>query len=112
MGQTDNFVLDKLEKPGKSHRRISWSAPRLWTRGSSLTACCPPETAAPPLPCNRELWRWALQDGQVQYLPTSGGTNQHTVPLERREFVPAPPQLNAQMSDDATLISDDDERVW
>lgn len=113
MGQTDNFVLDKLGKARYSYwAYLLGSGPRFMdTRIVAYRLLPSGELQQPPLPVQTaSCGEWALQDGQVQYIPTSGGTNQHAgFRWNGEKFVPAPPQLNAQMSDDATLNSDDDE---
>jgi hypothetical protein len=113
MGQTENFVLDKLEKARCSYwGYLLGSGPRFVdTRIVAYRLLPSGELQQLPLPVQTAGYgEWALQDGQVRYTPTSGGTNQHTgFRWTGEKFVPALPQLNAQMSDDATLNSDDDE---
>jgi hypothetical protein len=113
MGQTDNFVLDKLGKARYSYwAYLLGSGPRFMdTRIIAYRLLPSGELQQPPLPVQTTSYgEWALQGGQVQYLPTSGGISQHTgFRWNGEKFVPAPPQLNAEMSDDATLNSDDDE---
>ena len=113
MGQTDNFVLDKLGKARYNYwAYLLGSGPRFMdTRIVAYRLLPSGELQQPPLPVQTASYgEWALQGGQVQYLPTSGGINQHTgFRWNGEKFVPVPPQLNAQMSDDATPNSDDDE---
>ena len=113
MGQTDNFVLDKLGKARYNYwAYLLGSGPRFMdTRIVAYRLLPSGELQQPPLPVQTASYgEWALQGGQVQYLPTSGGINQHTgFRWNGEKFVPAPPQLNAQMSDDTTPNSDDDE---
>jgi len=113
MGQTDNFVLDNLGKARYSYwAYLLGSGPRFMdTRIVAYRLLPSGELQQLPLPVQTAGYgEWALQNGQVRYIPTSGGTNEHTgFRWNGEKFVPAPGQLNAQMSDDATLNSDDDE---
>jgi hypothetical protein len=111
MGQTDNFVLDTLGKARYSYwAYFLGSGPRFVdTRIVAYRLLPSGELQQLPLPVQTAGYgEWILQDGQLQYRPTSGGTNQHTgFRWNGEKFVLAAPQLNVQMRDAATLNSDD-----
>ncbi|HEY1470631.1 MAG TPA: hypothetical protein VGF61_16435 [Candidatus Acidoferrum sp.] len=112
MGQTDNFVLDRLGKARYSYwayflgagprfmdtRITAW---RLLSSGALQQLPLPSQTAG--------YGNWTLRDGQLQFMPTSGGNEQTGFRWNGEKFVSAPQRSNAQASDDATLSSDDAE---
>jgi hypothetical protein len=113
VGQTDNFVLGKLGKARYSYwAYFLGSGPRFVdTRIVAYRLLPSGELQQLPLPVQTAGYgEWALQDGQLQYTPTSGGTNQQTgFRWNGEKFVPVFPQQNAQVDGDAALSSDDEE---
>ena len=113
IGQTDNFVLDKLGKARYSYWAYFLGAgPRFMD--TQVVACrllSSGELQQLPLPSQTVSYgEWTLQDGQLQFMPSSGAYNEQTgIRWNGEKFVPVPPQRSGQISDDATLSSDDDE---
>jgi hypothetical protein len=52
---------------------------------------------------------WTLQDGQLQFMRTSGRNEQTGFRWNGEKFVPVSSQRNAQVDDDTALSSDDEE---
>jgi hypothetical protein len=112
MGQTDNFVLDELGKARYSYwAYFLGAAPRFVDTQTSACRLLPSgELQQLPLPAQTAGYgEWTLQDGQLQFMRTSGRNEQSGFRWNGEKFVPVSSQRNAQVDDDAALSSDDEE---